>query len=487
MPSPTAPPSWRRPAALAVFLATVAACAFSLSARRQLGPLSGLTDEWHPLGANLAVHGVLGSGTTPSILRPPGYPAFVAAVLRAADPPSASTLEYRVRVRPLVYAAQAVVLAATAALLFLWLCGWIRPGLALAAGLALGLSPLAVAWVGLLHYTVLHVLGLVASMWALQAALERPERPARMVLTGVLLGLVTLVRPVTLLLPAFVLAALWLRLRSWGPALRATALFVSGMAVAILPWTARNFAVSGRLVPVNLQAGVVLWGATEKPLPWDADHYLWFGLGPELLRIHTAVTGRPGYDLPTFERYLPELEAAYRQEAWRNLRHKPGVYARNVARAAWAYLAQTSTALPRAFVRLQGEPEPRTQPEWFELGPTDELRSPRFATALRLLYGAITLLAAGGLALGVRARDRSLLGPVALAACVGAAHALTHLDLLHHYLRVPFALVLAFYGLDRLAPPSAGRRREAAVLATGFTLAAATAALTAVMLLSPRP
>ncbi len=412
----------------------------------------------------------------------------MAAVLLAADPPLESTLEYRVRVRPLVYAAQAVVLATTAALLFLWLSGWLRPGLALAAALAFGLSPLAVAGVGLLHYMTLHGLGLVAAMWALQAAFERPERAARMLLTGVCLGLVTLVRPVTLLLPVFVLAALRLRLHAWRPALRATVLFAFGMAVAILPWTARNLAVSGRLVPVNLQAGVVLWGATEKPLPWDADHYLWFELGPELLRIHSAVTGRPEYDLPTFERYLPQLEAAYRQEAFANLRHKPSVYARNVARAAWAFLAQASTALPRAFVRLQGEPDPRTRAEWFRLepGPADELRSPGFAAALRAWSGALTLLAAVGLGLGLRSRDASLLGPVALAACVGAAHALTHLDLLHHYLRVPFALVLAFYGLDRLAPAGAGRHRESAVLAAGLGLAAASAALTAFMLLPGR-
>jgi prepilin signal peptidase PulO-like enzyme (type II secretory pathway) len=288
--------------------------------------------------------------------------------------------------------------------------------------------------------------------------------------TGALVGLVTLVRPVTLALPAFVLAALLLR-SGVRPALRATALLSLGMGAVVLPWTARNHAVSGRFVPVNLQAGVVAWAATEKPLPWDADHYLWFEVGPELMRVHTRVTGRQEYDLQTFERHLPELEAEYRREAAGNLARQPGVYARNVARAAYAFLVQASTALPRAFVRLQREPAPRTEAAWFRLGAQDELRSPGLAVALRVLYGALTLLAAAGLALGLRAREAHLLGPVALAACVGTAHALTHLDLMHHYLRVPFVIVLAFYAVDRLAPfPRA---------AVASALAAGSAALTA--------
>jgi 4-amino-4-deoxy-L-arabinose transferase-like glycosyltransferase len=478
---PTGLLSRRRPAALLVFLATLGVLAFSVTSRRQLGPLGGMTDEWHPLAANLAVHGVLGMGEEPWILRPPGYPAFVALLLKAAGPPPVSTWAWRAQARPLVYAAQAVVMAAAAALLFAWLSGWLRPVLALEAALVFGLSPLTVAWVGMLHYTVLHLLGIVAAMWALQRAFLEPGRTRRMLLTGALVGLVTLVRPVTLVLPAFALLALLVRARgAWRPALRATALLSLGMAVVILPWTARNYAVSGRLVPVNLQAGVVAWAATEKALPWDPDHYLWFEVGPELLRIHTRVTGRPDYDIVTFVAHLPELEAEYRREALRNLRQKPWVYAGNVARVLWAFAAQTSTALPRAFVRLQGDPSPAgARPSWFRRGSGDDPGSPGLALALRVVFGAATLLAAAGLLLGLRARDPALLGPLALLACLAVAHAITHLDLLHHYLRLPFVVVLSFYALDRV-----GGRAEAPARAAGLALAAASLALTTWVLLS---
>lgn len=476
MPSPTGPLSRRRTAALLVFLATLGVLGFSASSRRQLGPLGGMTDEWHPLAANLAVYGVLGMEEEPWILRPPGYPAFVALLLKASGPPPVSTWAWRAQARPLVYAAHAVVMAAAATLLFAWLSGWLRPGLALGAAVLFGLSPLTVAWVGMLHYTALHLLGLVAAMWALQRAFLEPEKGRRMLLTGALVGLVTLVRPVTLLLPAFALVALLLRARgSWRPALRSTALLALGMALVILPWTARNYAVSGRFVPVNLQAGVVAWAATEKPLPWDPDHYLWFEVGPELLRIHTRVTGMKGYDLATFVRRLPELEAEYRSEALRNLRQKPSVYARNVARVVWAFAAQTSTALPRAFVRVQGDPSPEgARAEWFRRGSGTEPGSPGLGLALRLVFGAATLLAVAGLALAWRGRDEALLGPVTLLACVASAHAVTHLDLLHHYLRLPFVVVLSYYALDRVAA-----RAEAAARAVGLALAGSSVALTA--------
>jgi len=471
-------PSRRRVAALVVCLATIGVSAFSVTSRRQLGPIGGMTDEWHPLGANLAVNGVLGMEKEPWILRPPGYPAFVALLLKASGPPPVSTWAWRVQCRPLVYAGQAVLLAAAATLLYVWLSGWMRLEVALAAALLFGLNPLVLAWIGLLHYTTLHLLGLVAGMWALQWAFREPDRLARLAGAGVLLGLVTLVRPVTLPLPLFVLVALaLLRRRSWLPALRATAVFTLGMAAVILPWTARNYAVSGRLVPVNLQAGVVFWAATEKPLPWDPDRYVWFDVGDELLRVHTRVTGMEQYDIVTFVHRLPELEAEYRREAFLNLRRDPSVYARNVVRVVWAVAAQTSTALPRAFVRLRGDSSPEgARPRWFGKGAA-ELGSPGLALALRLLFGALTVLAAAGAVLGARARDQALLGPVTLLACVTAAHAVTHLDLLHHYVRLPFLVVLAFYALGRLAQPGSPAARAA--LAAGFALAGASLVLTA--------
>src|SRR5512141_179759 len=127
--SPGRPLPAVRTAALGVFVLALLVSFASLSLRRQLGYLGGLTDEWHPLGANLAVYGVLGLEHEPWVLRPPGYPAFVAALLLAANPPATASLEWVTRTRPLVFAGNALLLAAAAGLLCLWLGLWLQPRL----------------------------------------------------------------------------------------------------------------------------------------------------------------------------------------------------------------------------------------------------------------------------------------------------------------------------------------------------------------------
>lgn len=481
-------PRGRRLGALLVCVSTLAVSGFSLGARHQLGTLGGLTDEWYPLGLNLALNGTLGVGTEPSLLRPPGYPAFVAGLVRLAAPRPVESAEYARRVRPVVYAGHALVLAATAVLLYLWLSAWIRPSCALAAALFLGLNPISIVLVGLLHYSLFHILALVAGLYVLDWATQGPPRVARLVASGAVLGLVTLVRPITLPLPAFAIVPFLAQAGSRRKALRSAALFAAGMAMTIGPWTARNYAVSRRFVPVNTQASMALWGATEKPLPWDSEHYLWFELSAEQLRIHSRVTGQPTYDYFTFVRYLPQLDAEYRSAALANLRERPTVYLRNVARSLFAFLAQTGTALPRAFILLQRFPGvTELQQTWFSRGGSDPIGDTTFALGLRVLFGVLTLLAALGLFVGARDRDRRLVAPTSLLACVMLAHVLTHYDLMYQYLRLPFLAVFAFYAVARFTPRGLTSRADADggwPEAVCFGLVGSSVALTLWMLLA---
>ena len=144
--------------------------------RVQLASLGGLTDEWHMLGGNLAVHGVLGLEQEPWILRAPGYPALIALALSAGDPPRAVTMPYLMKTEVLVFGVQCLVLTAATCILFLWLSEWLSLPLALAAALVFGLNPLNLANVGLLHYALLHQLGLIAGTWALQRVMATSAR-----------------------------------------------------------------------------------------------------------------------------------------------------------------------------------------------------------------------------------------------------------------------------------------------------------------------
>lgn len=458
--------------ALVLAALVLALLAASLGMRRQLGTLGGLTDEWVMLGANLAVHGTLGLEDEPWLLRPPGYPACVAFPLWLAGPPRVVTMAYLDRAAGLVYAAQAGAAAVGAVLLFLWLSTRMRPWPSFAAALVLALNPASVVLVGLLQYGVVHVTGLVAGLWALDRGLrDWPQRRAPMALAGALWGLVTLVRPVTLLLPPFLFLALALRrprlpLRS---ALAGTLVLCGAAAAVVAPWTLRNYLVSGRLVPVNLQGLANVWGATVKPMPIDVDAYRWQALGTDQLGVLRRVTGRPGYDLLTYVRFNAELEAAYGREAWENLRRRPGVYLGNVARALGALLFHDSTVLLPAFRAVQA-PGVAASADWFTPGSAPPLRADRLRAGFRGLLLVLTGLSAVGLLRAWRAREGPLWATAVVAACLVAAHALTHLEFTYFYVKLPFVVILGFGGLAALAPPSRRGTRAADAAAAGLAL-----------------
>ena len=464
----------------------LAGVAASLGTKRQLGFLGGLTDEWVMLGANLAVHGTIGLENEPWLLRPPGYPAFVAVPLLLAGPPRVVTMDYLGRVEGLVAVAQGLALASTAVLLFLWLGQKMRPALAFAAAVTLALNPLSLVLVGLLQYGTLHVLGIVAGLWALDhAAGTGVGRRRPLFVAGLAWGLVTLVRPVTLLLPPFV----WLsiaRRRKHPRLLEATlgaAVFTAGMALAIAPWTARNFLVSGRFIPVNLQGRANVWGATLRVLPVDPDSYRWQALGPDILRVSSRVTGRPTYDLLTYVRLNAEFEEAYGREALENLRRQPGVFVANGARTLRTLLLDTSTVLLPAF-RVAQRPGGTIRAEWFDPGRGVDWGEPALRAGVRALSLVLTGLAALGAWRALRDRTGWLWVTCAVAACFLAAHAVTHMEMTYYYAKLPFLVALGFGGLASLPSRRVcilGHGFEAADIA-GAALAIAAAFLTALLL-----
>ncbi len=464
----------------------LAAVAASLGTKRQLGFLGGLTDEWVMLGANLAVHGTIGLENEPWLLRPPGYPAFVALPLRLAGPPRAVTVDYLGRVEGLVATAQGLALAATAVLLFLWLGRKMRPALAFAAALTLAVNPLSLVLVGLFQYGTLHVLGIVAGVWALDRAMAAGvDRRRLLFVAGLVWGLVTLVRPVTLLLPPFV----WLGIALRRPRPRllegtlAAATFAAGMAVAIAPWTVRNALVSGRLVPVNLQGRANVWAATLRVLPTDPDSYRWQALGADILRVTSRVTGRPTYDLLTYVRFNAELEEAFGREALENLRRQPGVFVTNGARTVRTLLLDTSTVLLPAF-RVAQRPGVTIRAEWFDPGGGMDWGEAGLRAGVRALALALTALAVLGAWRALRDRTGWMWVTCTVAACLLAAHAVTHMEMTYYYVKLPFLVALGFGGLASLPSRRVrvlGRPIEVADVA-GAALALFALGLTALLL-----
>jgi hypothetical protein len=482
---PQGPGSLRVASLLLVLLALLPP-ALSLATKRQLFTLGGLTDNWIYLGANLRVSGVLGEERLPMVLRAPGYPLFVAGVLGVAlEKPPSVTDAYMLRGAMAVYAPQAILLAVSGLLLFLWLSDLVARTTAFVAGLVLATGPYSVVLVGLVHYSVLHLFLLVAGGLALHRLLSTstPSRAA-VCATGLLWGCATLVRSTTLILPVFVLALFFLRSRDLRQSLRRTALFTAGMCLVIAPATIRNYRVAHRFVAVNLQAGAAVWGSTVKPLPADPDSYRWYEVSDEFMRIYSRVTGQPQYDYVLYAPHHVQMEDEMRREALANLRRDPRPYLTNALRTLGMLCLDTSSILIRVFQHSQ-PPRPWVDQFWFRAdAPRDALPAVPARGYVRL-GSVLTALAGIGLLLAIWRRDVLALVPAALFFCLVAAHALTYMDVLYHYVRPPFVTFLAFYAVDalgRLAPPLARPAATAAARVLALLLGAASLVLTAQLL-----
>lgn len=457
---------------LLVFLLTLVASSSLTAIRRPLLAMGGLTDEWFPLGYNLAAFGTLGWGDQPILLRPPGYPAFIAAILGIAAPPPAAeaTPAYDAVAFAVVSQAQALLLAATAALLFVALRRRVGNALATMAALLYGLNPYSLLLPGLLHYDVLHHFVLVAGCLALDRALDRAgTSPWPLAAAGAFWGVAALIRPVTLPLPVFVLLMILARGIRGRRAAVALLAFSLAMGAAIAPWTARNYFHSGRVVPINIQGWAAVWGSSVERLKPDPNEYQWAAVAATyMLPLHRRVTGE-NYDYHGYVKHNAALEAAFKHDALENLRRQPGVYAWNVARGFLSMSLQINTAMVSAFQRIQREQVLVSQ-SWFWTGHEAERTPTRASRTTGALFGLLTVLAAIGFAQGARRRDLFLLVPGLVYLCAATAHALTFVDFMYYYLRVPFLIVFAAVGMDALG--AWGLRVAAGLLALAVTASA---------------
>ncbi|MBC7224402.1 MAG: glycosyltransferase family 39 protein, partial [Anaerolineae bacterium] len=206
------------------------------------------------LGWNLAAgHGyVLEPGGPPTALRGPVYPLFLAGVY--------ALFGHRYGA---VYAAQVLVdmgaLALTYALA--WQVYRRREVATLAAvGYALYL-PFALQVGQVMTETVFTAL-LLLGIWAFFAAVDRAPgwRAAGLQgAAGVALGLASLTRPAGLVVAGSLAVALCWLVRPWKRAVLQGAALLVAFGLVLLPWTWRNWALFGVLVPTSTLGGVNLY------------------------------------------------------------------------------------------------------------------------------------------------------------------------------------------------------------------------------------
>ncbi|HJU65063.1 MAG TPA: glycosyltransferase family 39 protein [Gemmatimonadaceae bacterium] len=117
------------------------------------------------------------------------------------------------------------------------------------AGLLYAVFPLAIYSVADVAPETLFTLLLSLTAFALVHAMQTTKR-SYFVLAGVLLGVATLTRPTTLYLLPFLIVPLALLRSTRRTAFHLAVLTLPSFALAIAPWTIRNYVVTGNVVPV---------------------------------------------------------------------------------------------------------------------------------------------------------------------------------------------------------------------------------------------
>ena len=183
---------------------------------------------------------ILENGHLPDAFRPPVYPSVLAAVFAVVGVvPGAVRL------------LQAIVGAATGALLYRWLKGHVGERGALLSLAVFAVYPTIVGFTHFLFTETFYLAGLVLGLTLLVPA----RGPRRTVLGGIVLGLAGLTRSLMVPLLPIIAAGVSALDRSWRPGLR-----VLGVAaVVLLPWMAHNLVFTGSPTVLEISNGYNLW------------------------------------------------------------------------------------------------------------------------------------------------------------------------------------------------------------------------------------
>ncbi len=378
--------------------------------------LVGDERAWTTLAAELAAPGTSFSPLAWSrLFHPPLYTYFLAA---------ATTLTGSLRGAAWIQAALGSLVAPLVAHIGSALRGR-REGLV--AGLAAALYP-ELVWYSV-HFwseTLFVVL-----LWAALDRLLAPTAPGRsaVALAGALWGLASLTRETALFLLPVVLA--WMAWPRTSRAWKDSALFAGACLLVVLPWTARNYRLSGAFVPVATRGAFNLWLGNTDAAAWP-DVYA---------EDHAVVGGEAAQERHARARALETIAA--RQPWWlvdKLAREMP---------AFWGVNDHLVVHLQRGAYRLA--------------------LASRWAFALPTVLAYLTVLALAVASVVPAARERAFALPVALLAAYLAMHVVAFGSTRFRLPFLPLLFLLAARTLD--VGPGASWRAQ------GKTQRAATAVL----------
>jgi len=190
--------------------------------------------QYSQAALNLLAFGELGANYN----RAPAYPVFLAGVYVLFGE---SIFAVRV-VESVVGAVLAVVIGAIGRRIA-------GPAVGALAGVIWAVYPMGIFIAGLVYPTTLAAMLLACGVWRLLPGNNEKLSARKVFCGGLFFGLAALTIPVALLTIAIVAA--WVFYWACHSRILLACLLLSGSAVSLLPWTARNFGVYGEIVPVQ--------------------------------------------------------------------------------------------------------------------------------------------------------------------------------------------------------------------------------------------
>lgn len=270
------------------------------------------------------------------------------------------------------------------------------------------------------------------------------------------------------------------------------------MLVVLGPLTIRNYLLTNRLIFVNAQGGVALWGSTVEKLPQDNvdDPWkiIWYRHG---MPIFSKITGSSTYKSRLFYKNILKLNQEFKKQAIANILHRPDIYFHNIIRNFILFTFGNSKGMIIRFIMIQPINEKQSQHFFSQLRTQkipenvlpviEEIKGKRFLNrreinqaikrkigveqyyklkkqlyncflnedllAVTILYkmitGVLTLLGILGICVAIYKKGTALLIPVMIFFSFCIAHSITYSNYRYLYIKIPFLIIFYGYLMDR--------------------------------------
>jgi hypothetical protein len=223
------------------------------------------------------------------------------------------------------------------------------------------------------------------------------------------------------------------------------------MCIAILPYTIRNYYLTNKFIPINAQAGAVLWAATSPQNKPDPNHYnwwnLWYGDGE---RIYCAVTKSPSFQYHTYIENNLALEDAFREQAYKNFSKNPEIYFQNFFRKFISFNLEMNSVFIKIFQIIQEPGSNITIMKWLTLGNPQDFYPSTAEMAFKYLIDVLAVFGMLGICIALKKEQAHIILPVIIYFNFCIAHSLTYLDLMYYYIKIPFLFIFFAFFIDSL-------------------------------------